>query len=384
MSRNRLYGIGEPVTRDVLLGRTTSELAMGIINDLGVTAMREWVNMAMYPELPEYDNNCKAFDKTLALCEKYDIEVTGMGTPTVPGVYDQDEFCGVPPRDLSKGSPYMEVLKATEANWERIARRFPYIRQWEVGNEWNYQLFLHPLGWKAGDPAFSIGEMMEIACDLMYVSARGVRKGNPEAKVVSFSPTPDAMHYYLPEGVPITYGIPVCLDMMYKTIESGKSFSTDSDDYFDMLAWHPYLSTQMGYEPYNTTYPATDIYLTDDMPDALWKSYNDMAYHVMTKHGDGHKKVLITEFGFSDCWNEEREKFQASLIPKCFELLKQMPYVKTCHFFRLFEEEKTNAGDNGLFTNESEGKFGVVRESFHDYEWREKARVLSKVYHEEI
>ena len=147
-----------------------------------------------------------------------------------------------------------------------------------------------------------------------------------------------------------------------------------------MVAWHPYLSTQMGYEPYDTTYPAAEMYLTDDMPDALWKSYNDMAYHIMARHGDGHKKVLITEFGFSDCWNEERERQQAALIPRCFELLRQMPYVKTCHFFRLLEDEGTKAADNGVFTNESEGKFGIVREAQHNYEYREKARELQKVY----
>lgn len=384
MERNRLYGLGEPMTRDVLEGRTTSEKIVEILNDIGVTAVREWMTPVMYPEDPNYESNCKAFDKTLALFEKYDIEVTGMGTPTMPGKLDSEEFLELPERDLTEGSDYSEVLKQTEENWERIAARFPYIKQWEVGNEWNFPLFLHPIGWKAGDPAYSIEEMMLYACDLMYVSTRGIRRGNPDAKVVSFSPTPDAMHHYLPQGVPITYGIPVCLDIMYRTIESGQSFSTNTDDYFDMVAWHPYLSTQMGYEPYDITYPATEIYLTDDMPDALWKSYNDMAYHIMVKHGDGHKKVLLTEFGFSDCWNDEREKQQAALIPKCFELLRQMPYVKTCHFFRLFEEEGTNSGDNGIFTNESEGKFGIVRESFHDYEYREKAKVLKKVYHGEL
>lgn len=380
MECNRLYGIGEPVTRDVLQGRITSEIAVGIMKDLGVTAFREWMTPAMYPEVPEYEEICKAYDKTLALCEEYDIEVTGMGTPTMPGVYDKEEFLEVPVRDLSEDSPYSEMLKETEDNWVRIAARFPYIRQWEVGNEWNFPLFLHPIGWKAGDPAYSIEEMMEIACDLMYVSARGIRRGNAEAKVVSFAPTPDSLHHYLPVGVPIAYGIPVCLEILYRTIEEGKSFSTNSDDYFDMVAWHPYLSTQMGYEPYDTTYPATEMYLTDDMPDALWKSYNDMAYHIMARHGDGHKKVLLTEFGFSDCWNEERERQQAELIPRCFELLRQMPYVKTCHFFRLLEDEGSRAAENGIFTNESEGKFGIVREAQHNYEYREKAKSLQKVY----
>lgn len=382
MERNRLYGIGEPVTMDVLAGKTTSEIAVGIMKDLGVTAFREWMGRAINPPEEEYEAICAAYDKTLDLCCEYDIEVTGIGGPTIP--YEINHGNGFPNRDLTPGSPYMQVLELTEKNWERIVRRFPQIRQWEVGNEWNFRLFMHPIGWKAGDEGFTLDEMMLIACDLMYVSARGIRRADPGCTVVSFSPTPDGGYQYLPEGVPVCYGIAVALDHMYQHIKAGRSFSTNTDDYFDMVAWHPYLSTQMGYAPYDTTYPAVSMYLTDDMPDALWKSYNDMAYHIMAKHGDGHKKVLLTEFGFSDCWNEEREKQQAAMIPICFELLKQMPYVKTCHFFRLFEEEDSTASNNGIFTNESEAKFGIVREAAHDYAYRTKAKVLQKVYKGEI
>lgn len=378
MAANRLYGLGEPITTDVLKGKVTSEKAVGIMHDLGVKAFREWMFAAMNPPAEDYDRICAAYDKTLDLCVKYDIEVTGAGGPTVSKEINSGN--GMPPRDLTPGSPYVQVLEETEKNWTRIVKRFPQIRQWEVGNEWNFPLFLHPIGWKAGDPAYSIDEMMLIACDLMYVSARGIRAADPACKVVSFSPTPDALHHYLPAGVPIAYGIPVALDIMYRHIEAGRSFSTKTDDYFDMLAWHPYLSTQMTYEPYCTDYPATKMYLTDDMPDALWKSYNDMAYHVMTIHGDGHKKVLLTEFGFSDGGDPKREAFQAELIPACFELLKQMPYIKTCHFFRLFQEEDSNASANGVFTNAAEANFGIVKETKYDFAYRNKALVLQKVY----
>ncbi len=380
MGRNRLYGIGEPVTIDVLRGKTTSEAAVGIMNDLGVTAFREWMWAAMNPAPEDYERICAAYDRTLDLCVRSDIEVTGVAGPTIP--YEINHGNGMPYRDLTPGSDYRRVLTETERNWERIVSRFPQIRQWEVGNEWNFRLFMHPIGWKEGDKGFTIDEMMLIACDLMYVSARGIRKANPECTVVSFSPTPDGQHQYLPEGVPSCYGIAVCLDLMYRNIKEGRSFSRNTDDYFDMVAWHPYLSTQMGYAPYTTAYPAEKMYLTDDMPDALWKNYNDMAYHVMAKYGDGKKKVLLTEFGFSDCGDPEREKAQAALIPRCFELLREMPYVKTCHFFRLLEEEDSAASENGIFTNESESKFGIVREAVHEYMYRTKALELKKVYRE--
>lgn len=381
MGRNRLYGIGEPITPRVLRGETTSEDAVGILNEIGVTALREWLGLGsaapvlLDPQTPN-EKVCKAFDKTFDLCNASDIEVTCIGGWFVPpelGIQHSE----MPPRDLTTGSPYDKILKATEKQWETLAARFPQVCQWETGNEWNFRLFLHPVGWTPDKMGFSVKEMMLYACDLMYVSARGIRKGNTNAKVVSFSPTPAGE---IAEGIPSGYCIANALDTMYRIIENGESFSTKTDDYFDLVAWHPYLSSLMGYREVCTDYPATRIYQTEDLPDALWKSYNDMAYHIMTIHGDGHKKVLLTEFGFSDAGDPEREQYQASLIPKCYELLKQMPYVKTCHFFRLFEEEKSTASENGIFTSESESKFGIVRERFHNYEFRTKAKILQSIY----
>lgn len=381
---NRLYGIGEPVTHRVLRGDYTAKDAVGIMHDLGVTAFREWMGLSgrtcFVSETQTDEEVCRAFDETFSLCEQYDIEVTGIGGFYIPkslGITDN----GLPKRDLTPGSAYQTVLEATEKSWETLAKRFPYVKQWETGNEWNGH-FLHPAGWKSGDPYYGLETAMIYACDLMYVSARGIRRGNPDAKVVSFSPVVDGENNYIPDCIPRGFGIAFTLECMYNVIQSGKSFSTNTDDYFDMVAWHPYLSTQMGYAPVRTEYPAKEMYLQEEMPDAVWKSYNDMAYHVMAKHGDGHKKVLLTEFGFSDCYNEEREAFQASLISTCFELLKQMPYVKTCHFFRLFEEENERVVSNGFFTYESEAKFGIVKEAKNNFEYRKKALALQKVYKE--
>lgn len=382
MEKNRLYGIGEPVTLRAIKKEISAETALKLMDELGVAAMREWMPPGILLQDPCTPNEaaCAAFDRTLNGCAGLDIEITGLGGWYTPRSFGWTDTSAMPPRDLAPASPYRQLLSDTEQAWETIARRFPQVKQWEVGNEWNFPLFLHPPGWKAGQASYSIEEAMLIACDLMFVSARGIRRGNRNAQVVSFSPTPDGMGHYLPAGIPRAYGIAVALDWVYRIIEQGRSFSKSSDDYFDMVAWHPYLSTQMGYAPVSTQYPAVNLYATEDMPDALWKSYNDEAYNIMARHGDGHKKVLLTEFGFSDACNPQRELEQAALIPEVFRLLRQMPYVKSCHFFRLFEAEKDNAESNGVFTNASESKFGIIREPHHGYAWREKARVLQAVY----
>ena len=210
----------------------------------------------------------------------------------------------------------------------------------------------------------------------------GIRRANPKAKVVSFSPCVHGGIPYETGVLPPGFGISITLEKNYQIIEAGESFSTNSDDYFDMVAWHPYLSTQMGYAPVLDAYPADKSgYNLEEMPDALWKSYSDRAYHVMAKHGDGHKKVLITEYGFSDRGDDAREAVQAELIRESFRLAKEMPYLHSLHFFRLFDDEaaKTLSGADDNASPE-EAHFGVFREPHRQYQPKKKALVLQEIY----
>jgi hypothetical protein len=149
---------------------------------------------------------------------------------------------------------------------------------------------------------------------------------------------------------------------VYSRIKSGKFWSTNTDDYFDLLAWHPYVFT-------NRAVPDQDLFLDVDEPDQLWKSYNDAAYKVMKKYGDGHKQVLLTESGFTDCGNPEWEQRYAEYNKKMLEIAQTLPYVRTLHNFRLLNEnamlrrggiEQNQIGGLtevyfGLFTDPEEG-----------------------------
>jgi hypothetical protein len=211
---------------------------------------------------------------------------------------------------------------------------------------------------------FSPDEKIDIAVDMMYFSARGIRRGNPKAKVTSFSPalsTP-GLGGDLPDYLPVMYGVAWTLDKVYSRIKGGKFWSTNTDDYFDLLAWHPYVFT-------NREVPDQDLFLDVDEPDQLWKSYNDAAYKVMKKYGDGHKQVLLTESGFTDCGNPEWEQRYAEYNKKMLEIAQTLPYVRTLHNFRLLNEnamlrrggiEQNQIGGLtevyfGLFTDPEEG-----------------------------
>ena len=204
-----------------------------------------------------------------------------------------------------------------------------------MGNEWNLDAFLHPDGFlQSGlNHPFTADEKMDIAVDMMFYAARGIRKGNPEARVASFSPamsTP-GLGGDMPAFLPVMYGVAWTLDKVYRRIKSGAFPSTDPDDYFDMVAWHPYVFT-------NKDVPDADLFLDVDEPDGLWQSYNDAAYKVMKANGDGHKQVLLTECGFTDCGNPDWEARYAGYQKKLLAIARKLPYVRTLHSFRLLNE----------------------------------------------
>lgn len=380
MSRDRLYGIGEPLTSRGLHGDLDPMVGLELMDAMGCTAFREWMHIPdiLSDPITPKPKAVEAYTRTLNRCKELDIEVTGMSHKwflpdgSISGAENLK-------RDIAPGSEYRKMLEMLETSWCTLASIFPQVTQWEVGNEWNIDIFLHPVGWHYGLPSFSLEEKMDIAVDMMYFSARGIRRGNPEAKVVSFSPTvqKDGLPYF----IPCQYGMALALEKVYQRIESGNFWSTKSDDFFDLLAWHPYLPTQMTYAPILENYPAASFFNREEAPDALWRGYNDAAYNVMVRHGDGHKKVLLTEFGFSDKGDPEWEKRQAELFRMAFDIAKTMPYIKTLHSFRLFEQESMGQSDDpGTISGTAEVYFGFFREPRYHYAPRNKAYALQNIY----
>ena len=171
------------------------------------------------------------------------------------------------------------------------------------------------------------------------------------------------------------YGIAWTLDKVYSRIKSGKFWSDNTDDYFDMVAWHSYqMST-------DSSLQGGDLFLQIREPDNLWKDYNDAAYRVMCKYGDGHKQVLLTEVGFTDCGDERREEVQAGYTKKILEIAASLPYVRTIYNFRLLEETgmlKKEGIDKNQIGGLTEVYFGFFEEPDRECRPRKKAFVLQK------
>ena len=380
--KDRFYGIGEPLIQRESDTHVPAAAWLDLVQGMGCTAYRSWMHITDILMDPDTVNLKTAERHRLLLSRaaELDIEVTGMSHEWfLPEGCVQRKGHASPKRDLTEGSLYMQMLDMLERSWYTMAKTFPSVAQWEIGNEWSINAFLQPDGFLTTDMThpFTPDEKLDIAVDMMYYAAKGVRRGNPEAKVVCFSlclSTP-WLGGSLPEYLPPMYGIAWTLDGIYRRILSGRFPSTDPDDYFDIVAWHPYqMSTDQREKD-------KDLFLHIEEPDRLWVDYNNAAYRVMCEYGDGDKPVLLTECGFTDCGDSGREELQAHYMEKILQYASELPYVKTIFNFRLLTESGMLL-KNGIEDNEigglSEVYFGMFTEPLAGCRPRKKALVLQR------
>jgi len=211
------------------------------------------------------------------------------------------------------------------------------------------------------DGDFTLAERADISVDMMFHAARGIRRANPRARVVTVSPCgqPEG----LPSFLPNQYGIAMFFDMIYSRIKSGEFPSDNPDDYFDLLAWHPY---------YGDDFTAR--------PDDVWFEIHNAAYRVMQKYGDGHKKVLISEFGFSDYGDPEKERQHAEHYRTLFDYVRRMPYIHAFHVFRLYVDSPMSENwQPGTFGGPLQEFFGLFREPVHGQTPRATALAIQEL-----
>ena len=383
MEKRRFYGIGEPLVQRERDQGIPADQYVDLIAGLGCNAYRAWMHLTEVLDDPTTPNaeEVARHKRLLDRCAELDIEVTGMSHEWfLPEGCKQHSGHAMPKRDLTEGSLYRQTLDMLEQSWATMAALFPQVKIWEVGNEWNLNAFLHPDGFLDGDMSepFTADEKYDIAVDMMYFAARGVRRANPNALVASFSPalsTP-GLGGDMPDFLPVMYGVAWTLDKVYSRIKSGKFWSTNTDDYFDILAWHPYVFTN------KPDVKDADLFLDVDEPDQLWKSYNDAAYKVMKKYGDGHKQAILTEAGFTDCGNPDWEARYALYNKKLLAIGRELPYVRTLHNFRLLNENamlKRAGIENNQIGGLTEVYFGVFTDPEDGCKPRARAKAIQEM-----
>ena len=231
----------------------------------------------------------------------------------------------VPKRDKTPGSDYMKFLQQYEIAWKTLAAEFPEVDCWEIGNEWNHDPFMNPIDYTDGSNgvyAFSLNEKADISTDLMFAAHKGIKAGNPKATAIMPAMAPvDGMWGIMMEHY---------LERIYDNIDSGAFGSTNSDDFFDALAWHPYSPSKC-----------------PDVND--WVKANQRLYAIAQAHGDDGKKVYLTEVGFPDGGSSANDAKHKDWVKEMYRLTKeQLPFVESLHYYRLFDD---GADSYGLFAD---------------------------------
>lgn len=140
MERNRLYGIGEPLAMFEMTGEVNADASLDRYEALGVTAVREWMHLPIVLSDPDTVNPdaYKAYTRVLNRMKDMDMEITGMNHEFfLAGEELRRGHNEMYARDLTEGSLYMQTLALLERSWYTMAKAFPKVEQWEVGNEWN-------------------------------------------------------------------------------------------------------------------------------------------------------------------------------------------------------------------------------------------------------
>ena len=209
----------------------------------------------------------------------------------------------VPPTDDDEFRELMEFLAA------RYAGRIDY---WELGNEVNETEF-----W-AVPRSSSAARYVRF---LQY-GYRGVKAGNPNAKVISAGLAGSDYNY---------------LQEMYNAGARG---------YFDLLGVHPYT---MGRSPYAV-----------DTKRPGW-TFAGLAYmkSTMSRNGDADKKIWVTEVG----WQTSRvgynvtERSQAKYTYEAYRrLYREMPYVEALFIY--------NSRDAGTSPYKTTHNYGLVHRNY--------------------
>lgn len=289
-----------------------AEAEVQLMANLGVKTVRTWMQIRELLLSPTQVNEetCGQAHALLALYARHGIRAVGVSHTNFNSGTSQSGKVG---RDVSPGSEYIAWLEDYYTAWKTLVAEFPEVEYWEIDNETNNSVFMNNI---YGEAVFNQDEMAEISTDIFYYASRAIHEANPSAQTV------------MGGLVGFQSGrIKTALEKIYQNIESGEygyfygresadTASTDPDDYFQVVCWHPYITGA-----FNRT---------------VFRTLNDEIYEVVLAHEGKHKKVIFSEIGFSN--ETYSEQIAARYITEMFSLIEEeMPYVESVLYFKLFD-----------------------------------------------
>jgi len=341
--QSNLYGICYHMEGNFYWGSpfTNKDIPIDIqlIANLGAKTVRHWMHCVNLMKDVNTINEeaCESLHIALSECENHGIINIGMNHHNFnEGVSSVGKLA----RNMTKGSDYIKWLDDYYTTWYNLVKEFPEVQYWEIDNELNNPDFMY----NAYDKSYFTAEQMaDISTDMLYYATRAIHDANPDAKSVMGGLTEPMGFGYgdVSKSKPTNVWF---LQRIYDNIfsgeygyfygkESDEMASINPDDYFDVVSYHPYIWERT---------PISESYFIAE---------SHKLYQVVLDNEQKHKKVFITEVGFTEYYRGA-EVVGESIRRMYHAISTAMPYVETVNLFKLYDiatEAWSGAeGDNGM------------------------------------
>lgn len=326
----------------------TMEWTASTAKALGTQSQRVWMHFTTVLKRAETSNELSLIQSECDRYHEYFAMLKASGVKRIlvmnhryiyPYGYNPGTSATVP-EPMKDPAIYKEWLEMYSECYRMLAVEFPEIDFWECGNEFDLDSFMHKSDYNVDkmNSMYPQGEAAAITADLCYAAKKGVTSVDKNNFIVL-----PGMSQYAQESF---------FESIYVAIESKKyptiedTYVNDPDAYFDIIAWHCY--------PLNTKAYKGEF---DDAME-LFRTRNIGMYEVAKRHGDGEKRVWLTEIGITEaCMGEvglsSTAENMAKYAMKMLDIVeKDMPFVETCFWFRY-------SNCYSRFVSEGENNFGI-------------------------
>ena len=326
----------------------TMEWTSNTAKALGIECQRVWMHLNTVIKRAEKSNDLSLIQSECDRYHEYFARLKAAGVKRIlvmnhryiyPYGYNPGTTATVP-EPMKDPGIYKTWLEMYAECYRMLAIEFPEIDFWECGNEFDLDSFMHKSDYNVDklNSLYPQGEAAAITADLCYAAKKGVT-------------SVDAYNFIVLPGMS-TYAQEAYFEGIYNAIESKKYptledyYVTDPDNYFDIIAWHSY--------PLNTKHCNGDL----EKGIAQFKERGIALYEVAKKHGDGDKRVWITEIGITEATVGEvgTKETQDTVAKYAMQMLdiveKDMPFVETCFWFRY-------SNCYSRYVSEGENNFGI-------------------------
>ena len=332
----------------------TTDIVCDLIKEMGVKSVRVWMHIPFVLERERTSNELSLKKSAVELYHNYFSMLKEAGVKNIlvmshrylyPIEMIEPDYNGVIPDPEEQPDEYMAFMNLFRDCYSTLAEEFPEITLWEPNNETDHEKgttivrdgYSRENSQSGNAPyLYSPEEVAKITLYMCYYANLGIKEHNPENELVMpglvFSSTSASS---------------IFIELLYEQIESGElptsmdengdrilPVDTNSDNYFNVLNWHPYANVK---------------------PNEDWLNANIDMYNVAVEHGDGGKKLFLSEFGWTDGFDEDRIEDIGEWYPEALDLLQEnLPSLESVFCFRMF-----NYTTAGASVADMEKTFGI-------------------------